>query len=161
MKSFFNINGEVDEAMLEKFINIHKESEGKEIVILFDSIGGYSHIWQQIIEVIDDIENCTLIAWNEISSSAFDIFFLSKCKKKVVDSCVGMSHLWWFTIHTNPYRKKWLSIRVKEENIINSTNKYIKFLKRIWVSKQKIKWYKTDYDVSFSAKELRKMIKKL
>lgn len=161
MKSFFNITGEVNESMLEKFINIHKESDGKEVVILFDSEWWYTHIWQQIIEIINDIEDCKIIAWNEISSSAFDIFFLSKCKKEVTDTCVWMAHLWWFSIHTNPYRKKWLSIGVKEKNIIHSTKKYIKFLKRIWVSKQKIKWYKTDYDVSFSAKEMRKMIKKL
>lgn len=161
MKSFFNISGEVDETMLEKFINIHKESEGKEIVILFDSEGGYTHIWQKIIEIINNIEDCTIIAWNEISSSAFDIFFLSKSKKEVVDCCIWMCHLWWFNIHTNPYRKKWLSIQTKEKNIIDSTKEYIKFLKRIWVPKQKIKWYKKDYDVSFSAKEMRKMIKKL
>lgn len=161
MKSFFNISGEVDETMLEKFINIHKESEWKKVVILFDSNGWYSHIWSQIISIINDIEDCTIIAWNEISSAAFDIFFLSKCKKEVVDACVWMCHLWSFSIYTNPYKKKWLSIGVKEKNIIHSTKKYIKFLKRIWVSKQKIKWYKTDYDVSFSAKEMRKMIKKL
>lgn len=160
MKTFINISGEVDDEMLDKFINIQKDSAWKEIVILFSSIGWFSHIWQHIVEVINNIENCTIRAWDEISSAGFSIFFDAKCKKEVSETCVGMTHVPSFSTNTSPYYTRWLSIQVKNKNIERSVKKDIKILTRLWVSKQKIKWYYQGYDVSFSSKELKKMVQK-
>ena len=152
MKTFVNINGDVDQEMLNKFITLQENSEWKEIVIFFDSPGGSSHI-------ADNIENCTIIAGNQIQSAWFNIFFKAKCKKEVSPTCYGMTHVPSYSDDTSPYFRKWLYKSVRDKNIVNSVKEQVKLLVNLWVSKQKIKWYIEWYDVSFTAKELRKMVK--
>lgn len=159
MKTFVNINGDVDQEMLNKFITLQENSEWKEIVIFFDSPGGSLHISEHIVEIIANIENCTIIAGNQIQSAWFNIFFKAKCKKEVSHTCYGMTHVPSYDNSTSPYFRKWLYKSVRDKNIVNSVKEQVKLLVNLWVSKQKIKWYIEWYDVSFTAKELRKMVK--
>ena len=162
-KIFETISGEVDEAMLQKFINIQKnQSDDTEITIFFESDWGNTSMGESIIHVINNTKNITLIGQNEILSAGFDIFFFSKCKKKVNKVCTGMCHIWSFSVSTNHYRRKGKAsgeTLCKIKNVEELSIYIAKFYKKeLWMSKKNVKAYLQDYDVYFSKKRLQKLI---
>lgn len=165
-KVFVNVNGDVNSEMLNAFITLHEQSKwnykDKEIICYFNSNWWDAAIGKCIVDIINDIPNFTLFAQWEISSCWFDIFFFSKCNKKVSSICRGMCHIGWFSSHKiNHLIKKvqWGSTKVDMENVEINSNAAAKFYKKIGMHKKDIKLYKQDYDINFSARQLKMFVR--
>ncbi len=91
MKTFF-IDGTVNKDMSALFRDC-LEYPG-DIQIFFESSGGSIRQASEIIHMLNqNADRVTLIANHEISSSAWMIFFYSKCKRDVIEGTLGMIHL--------------------------------------------------------------------
>ena len=161
-KVYTRITGSVDEDMLDKFIRLKDNANiEKENICIFESDGGDSWIWEKIVEIINSIPNFTLSAGSDISSCGFYIFFHSKCRKEVSEQTRGMTHMGSFSSHINHISIKKLqwSTRTTIENIKISAKKELKFYKKeLWISKKLRVAFSKDYEVHFSAKQMRKMV---
>jgi len=157
MPKYITIEGEVDQLMLQKFIDIPNEP----VVVFFTTNGGATNIWENIVEIINSLDDIELVWTDELSSCGFSIFFNAKCKKRITDNCVGMTHMGVFSSYINPYsiKKPQWGTKVKLMNIKHFFKKEVKFYKKeLWMWKSDIKAYKENYDVHFTAKRLRKFI---
>lgn len=146
----------------EEMCNIVSSSLEKEWEIKFyiDSTGWSSASCETIIHMINSQKDrITLIAKNYIASSAFNIFFYSKCKREVLPKCIWMTHM--ARIDTSMSAKKRIQTVSKFQLWLmkKETRKQIKFLKEIWVKKKECKLFMNEYDVYFSEKRLKKFLK--
>jgi hypothetical protein len=150
--------------MLNSFIRLHEQSKwdykDKHIVCYFCSNGWDTAIGKCIVDVINDIENFTLVAQAQIASCWFDIFFFAKCKKKVSPICRWMCHIGWFDTNINHRieKEQWWSQRVIMEDIKISSNKNAKFYKKMGMKKSDLKRYKQDNDINYSSRQLKMFV---
>lgn len=95
-----NLNGGIDSKTLKFLIKeLNTTGYGDHICIYINSTGGEVDIAEAIIEAIDRFSmdrKITLIAYWEVSSSAFQIFMRSNCEKKVLPHAHAVIHK---TIH--------------------------------------------------------------
>lgn len=93
MKALY-INGDIDDTVVNTFFNDFNKVPPKEkIVIYISSIGGFDHQSITIIDLINNNKNrIELVASGFIYSAAFNIFFFSKCKRRLLPETVGMAH---------------------------------------------------------------------
>lgn len=94
--AIISINGFLDTDVLTKFIKEWNESEKtthKKKDIYIDSHGGLISVGQTIQYMIGSCpDKCTLTAVGEIHSSAFELFYSVKCKRKILPFTFGMYH---------------------------------------------------------------------
>lgn len=164
MKKVFEIVAwEVDNSMLQKFIEIQRNSsDDTETIVFLETSWWNSSVSLNIVDVINNTKNITLVGQNDLFSAWFNIFFLSKCKKRINDICNGMCHMGWFTTHTNHVRRAWEPVwetRCSLHNVKTLSNKLAKFYRETCgMSKKDVKAYLDDYDVYFSKRRMQKMI---
>ena len=80
-----NINGNVDNEMLDKFIEFFNNNNKLEKIIYFSSRGGNVDSASAIINLINQNKiTTTLIAYSKICSCGFDIFFKSECLRNLL-----------------------------------------------------------------------------
>ena len=88
--SVISITGFGDQKLLDQFIKDWNESEKttqKKKDIYIDSPGGFVSIFQVIQNMIDScLDKCSLTAVGELHSSAFELFYSVKCKRKILPS---------------------------------------------------------------------------
>lgn len=161
-KVYTRITGSVDEEMLDKFIRLKDNANiEKENICIFESDGGTAWIGEKIVKIINSIPNFTLSAGCDISSCGFYIFFHSKCRKEVSEQTRGMIHIGSFSSNINhiSIKKPRGSTNSTLENIKIFGKKELKFYKKdLWISKKLRDMFSKDYEVYFSAKQMKKMV---
>lgn len=99
---------------LVEFLN----SNGGEKRILISSDGGYYQVMEAMLHLINaDWDNITLVAYNRIYSSAFELFFRAKCHKRLAGGVVGMFHQGELGIQINEFGVKGREATAKEQYI--------------------------------------------
>lgn len=89
---YFQIDGKIDEAMLNKFIDFCNQYETEECTIIVNSGGGKSTISTVMLHIINlNKQRFTLVSAG-VYSAAFYIFYFAKCKRKIVIGSLGMIH---------------------------------------------------------------------
>lgn len=88
------INGDIDDVIVNSFFaEFNKISIKEKITIYISSNGGYDHQSLAIIDLINNNANrIELVASGFIYSAAFNIFFFTKCKHRLLPETVGMAH---------------------------------------------------------------------
>ena len=99
MNNIVYIKGEIDDTSVATFITDYNKCDLDEpITIYLNSVGGDVAHASVIADVINNkAESTVLIATGEIFSAAFNIFFASKCKRMLLEDCIGMAHFSWAT----------------------------------------------------------------
>ena len=95
IKKYFYICGDIDDTLTSNFLNFYNSLnyETDEAIIYVSSDGGYYSCAQIIIDVINKSQvKTTLIASDRICSSAFILFYFSKCEIKILNGTYGMIH---------------------------------------------------------------------
>jgi len=88
-----HIRGNVDNEMLEKFIQMYN-TESSEYIVYFSSAGGSCDTANAIVHLINkNAEKTTIICYWQILSAGFKIFYESKCKREITENSIGMWHL--------------------------------------------------------------------
>ena len=90
------ISDEFTEDLLGSFIAKINEANDKgdtKIVIYLNSIGGEYHVMEAMLDIINSTpEKFELVAYGQISSCAFILFFRSMCVKYYAGGVLGMYH---------------------------------------------------------------------
>lgn len=90
------LNGTIDDDMLSKLIDFYNEvgkEENKSAIIYFSSNGGSCVSSDAMIDLINYHKDITtLVGYNALFSSAFDLFFNTECKHKFAGGVIGMYH---------------------------------------------------------------------
>lgn len=153
------LTDDVSQSMCDIVIStINEESE---ITFYLNSQWWRAQYARCIVDAINkNKDRITLIATHEISSAAFRIFFLSKCKREILDDTEWLAHMGRIDVRMD-WNKETSSIdnwRVKEMRKEEDVQE--KLLKSLWVSKRNRKLFLKWYDIYFNTKSLRKMLKK-
>lgn len=116
---------------------------------------------EQIIDLINENKDrVTLVASNYIASNAFNIFFRSECKRKVLPKTEWMAHMsridtsisWKWRIQSTT---KW-----QIKNMWKEAKTEEKILKKLWISKKIRKQFLKEYNIYFTTKQLKNMLSK-
>lgn len=96
-----NLSGEIDQALFDKLVDALNLLEDKKLLtVYFNSSGGSVDWMEAIIDVINqNQEKMQLIAFGEINSAAFDIFFRSKCDREILPETIGICHFSGAKVH--------------------------------------------------------------
>lgn len=101
MEKYISLEGEINTELFDKFLKDFNRID-EDIVIYLNSRGGYISTQEAIVDLINRNKNrITIIGYCELYSSAFDIFFKSKCKKILIPNTTGMVHLGSIDIQIN------------------------------------------------------------
>lgn len=96
MHTFFNMYGELNSEMLNKFIeavNANLREDNGPLHIYLNSVGGEDGVAQAILEIINlNPDQYLLAGCGELSSCAFTLFFNANCGRTLLQNCFGMSH---------------------------------------------------------------------
>jgi ATP-dependent protease ClpP protease subunit len=152
------LDTDVNEEMKDKVLEALNEDW--EIMFYLNSWGGKAQFANFIIDQINkNKDRVTLIATLQIASAAFRIFFLSKCKREILDDTEWLAHMGQQNIKMNGKEEisnvdKWRIKEMMKEEFVQE-----KLLKNLWVSKRNRKLFMQWYDIYFNTKQLRKMLK--
>ena len=89
---YFYLNGSMKQELFDKFINFCNQYPDDKWGIVIDSGGGGESFCHAMLHIIDDHKDCVLISMG-CYSSAFELFYLSKCEKLITTNSMGMFHL--------------------------------------------------------------------
>lgn len=90
IKTFYET--EINEDFQKEITELY--STDKNVVIYLCSGGGFSWVADSVIDMINrNAERTKLIAYGQISSSAFRIFMEAQCSKEILPNTYGMFHL--------------------------------------------------------------------
>lgn len=95
--------GEVNKELVNQFLEqFNKIKEASPITIYINSEGGFAGEGDAIIDIINcNAKRITLVACGEIASCGFNIFFETKCKKRILEGTTGMAHFSWASFSLN------------------------------------------------------------
>lgn len=100
------LKGEVEPEMAQQLVyalnNLQKEEK---LDVYLSSSGGSVFVAELILDLVNrHKDKITLYGYGDISSSAFDLFFLSECEKILVGNPVGMYHQSTVEIRVNEHK---------------------------------------------------------
>lgn len=151
-----NIIGEIGNEAFEKLISVYNElKEGQTLTIYLHSGGGSVEAMESIIDLITtNKDKTTLIAYGEICSAAFDIFFRSNCERDILRGTTGMAH--YTGINVNIISKTKVN---KSDKGYVEWNKIemaycLKFYEKLGFNKSELKSIKEGKDVFFQTGRL-------
>lgn len=158
---YIHLDGEVNEMFIDKFFQAFNQPLGadEEIIIYLDSPGGRLSYGEIILDVIDKYKDrITLIASGEIFSCAFNIFFFSNCKRKILTSAIGMAHYAWSIAPTDGESikgdiNKFVIQSMKEDKVL-----YIAKLKEKGLSRKELKQIEDGHDCFFTTERLQELL---
>lgn len=164
-----HLEGTVNSEMVDKLIEhynklefINAETNLETLTIYFKSGGGENASASVIIDLINNNkENTILIAYDQILSNGFKIFFEVICPKRIVPHTIGMYHLTshpniiiyeGHTLETDPYID-FVKANMKGFNYLESVHKLVDF------TEKELKDLKSNQDVWITEKRLNQMLK--
>lgn len=87
-------NAFIDKDSVEKFISFVDANPDQNITLYLTSSGGEEAGMHVLLDVINhDPERFEIYAIERIFSSAFELFFMAKCKRRLAPATIGMCHL--------------------------------------------------------------------
>lgn len=155
------IYGKGDEKTLDKFISDWNASANTFKDIYIDCEGGLYSVFQVMLDIINSTPSkCQLIACGELHSAAFEMFYLAKCRKKIIPFTFGMYHLATDEIETDEKGKpKSGQAQAKLDNL-KATKKFtLSFCQKIGMNASEIKRIKNGEDVYFQTDRLNYFLK--
>lgn len=89
-----NINESIGKETVDRIASaINELKPGEKVFIYLSSEGGDPGCADAIIHIINNnVDLIEIVGYGDIMSSAFDIFFKSKCYRILLPGCMGMSH---------------------------------------------------------------------
>ncbi len=156
------ITGEINDNLVDHFIKeYNKLDKSNPIVIYINTMGGDVYHAEVIIDIINNNkDNITLIASGEIYSAGFNIFFFSKCAKKLLPEALGMAHFAWSIFQFDESGKpsndqdKFLMTEMKRSKDIT-----IKRFEAIGLTPKEISKIKQSKECYFSNERLHELLK--
>ena len=162
--SVISITGFGDQKLLDQFIKDWNESEKttqKKKDIYIDSPGGFVSIFQVIQNMIDScLDKCSLTAVGELHSSAFELFYSVKCKRKILPFTFGMYHLSYddITIDEKGKAKEEYG-KARLDNLKLTKQHTISFCKSVGMNQKEIREITSGRDVYFQQDRLNYFLK--
>jgi hypothetical protein len=162
--AIISINGFGDNDLLHKFIKDWNESEKtthrrKEIYL--DSVGGHISVFAEIQNIIDSCQDkCTLTAVGEIHSSAFELFYSVRCKRKILPFTFGMYHFGFDEIAIDEKgRAKEAYGKARMDNLKLMRRHTLVFCRKIGMSDAEVKDISSGKDTYFQIDRLNHFLK--
>lgn len=96
-----------DKDFIEKLAKAINESNPEEVIEMYlHSNGGSTAIKEAVTDIINaNPEKFTLVGYEYLASSAFNLFIKAKCRKKLLPGTIGMYHLATNTLDFNDRMK--------------------------------------------------------
>lgn len=164
-----NISEEFTKELLDRFCETLNNLGAKEkLTILLNSRGGEYPFAQAMLELINSesyVNRITLVGFNVLASSAFELFFLAKCDRKLIDGTIGMYHQSTISVEIGENlqpvdNEDW----VRTDYLQNFSRKQTDFVCHLLgfdkVIKDKIRDKNKKTDVWFTVKEMNDFLKK-
>jgi ATP-dependent protease ClpP protease subunit len=160
MINAIHLSGEVDEQMVDNLLNFVKNLDEGPIFIYLYSPGGDVACGNVILDVINKLENVTLIASGFIYSSAFDVFFFSNCQHKIIlEGTVGMTHFKRSTFDINENgQPNSHEAKFALSNIKKYRNSTIQKLKDLGLPSKHLNTVKQGKDAFLTTEELKTLL---
>jgi ATP-dependent protease ClpP protease subunit len=147
---------------IHKVANFYNSNLGK-VVIYLNSRGGNYDAMEVVLDIINSHKNRTiLVAYGCIASCAFELFFDSKCTKKLVGGCVGMYHQSKIDVTVNEK----MGVCAEDRMRIDYMNNYMalrtkKICKSIKMTKQETEKIEIGNDLWFGVNRMIEFTKNL
>lgn len=138
----------------------NKLEEDQYLYIYWSSYGGEVSYGEAIIHLINDnIERTVLIGNGEMYSAGFDVFFRSRCERKILPGTTGMVHFAMVSVTLiknsvakSPFDK--LNMDWSNEDF----KKRIDYYSRLGLTKKELNAFKKGEDVYFSETRLNELL---
>jgi hypothetical protein len=158
-----NLSGEINSDLLEKLIlGINNLKEGEKALLYLNSVGGDVGIYEAMVDIINiNAHRLELIAYNQICSAAFNLFYEINCPKGMTKSTIGMAHSAYGYIGMKGKNK---AVGVADEAFLLSLDKAverdIKFYKKLGFTALELKSIKEGKDLWFQNERLETFLNK-
>lgn len=154
-----------DGLVKQQNVDNEKKTEHKkiQIKIYFTTAGGSISEAKILIDYINKLPKnyeIELIASAEISSSGFDIFFRTKCKKRIIKDTVSVLHLAQTWFRSNEMLNKRSADVFIHKELKKANERDLKFYLAIGIKPEEIKRMKTGKDIYLNYKRLKKILTK-
>lgn len=152
----FHLNGIIDDDLLNKFYAFWNQYEEDDWTISIFSGGGFTAAGKTIINALNSRQGMVTLICHEAYSVAYEIFYRTKCKKILAETCKGMYHL--------SSAKMWITANMmastEEDRVIvkdwkETRSQYI-FAKE-FMNKKEFKKFKKGDDVYFTFKRMKEI----
>ena len=157
-----NINEDIGKETVDKLANsINQLKSAEKLFIYFASGGGDIEAIEPFIHIINNnIDIIEIVAYGEIKSSEFEIFFKCMCHRILLNNTLGMYHHSKVTVNINengtPSTKFDHANKVWTKNLRDQT---ISFCKGIEMTDKEILEIKQGKDVYFQPKRMQELLK--
>lgn len=150
----------IDPELLDKFINIVNNPDNEKIVIYLNSGGGSPFVSDVMIDIINkNINRFVIIANDLIGSSAFDLFFKSKCDRRIMPGTIGMYHQSYSSIDISENHKP--AYQIDKAYYVRMNKVFypegIEFVSKLGLTKKEFKHYKNGDDLYFQYDRLTEL----
>lgn len=160
---YFSWDGPINEEFLSKITEIINATTPDEVTYFyFSSTGGNVPIALAAIDMINRCDNpIGIIAYSELFSSAFHIFFKARCGKALIETCVGGIHQRYGNIRVNSDGK----IKPEDDSVGSfrkQGEKYARedyvWLKGLGLTEEELEDFKRGKDLFFNYNQLSKIL---
>ena len=153
---YFHLEGEINDELLTKFYEFCNSYEDNDWTISICSGGGFTTIGKTIVHLINQRPKRVTLICQEAYSSAFEIFYRSKCKRILTGFCKGMFHL----NSAKMYMQSNLKPEFIEDRCImqnwKDSNTNTEMAEEFLTTKELIK-FKKGQDIYFSLERMKKI----
>lgn len=154
---YFHFNGDINEKLLDDFLQFINEYQIGELGIVLNSIGGKKNLTHVLLDIINiNSQRITLISCGCYSASFF-LFYKAKCNKKMTEGNVGMMHYASTNINTMSNGKPTYS---EDENTVSNWKESVKdeveFVEK-FMTPSELRKYKRGNDVYFTFKRMKEI----
>ncbi len=158
MPKTYNLHGSIDQDMLDKFIEFLNDTPEEHVTVYLASGGGSAPIAAVLCEILSE-PRFTLCAYDQISSSAFWLFFKAGCKKRLIHGCEGMMHQMTFTVELNEKGKPTGQIENTHQDVIDFYAKHSEsFMLELNLTSKEKNMFREGFDVMFSPDMMREIL---
>jgi ATP-dependent protease ClpP protease subunit len=158
----FSLSDNICKESFEKLVQAYNNmADGDTIYIYLNSVGGDCSFMQAVIDIIN--QNCditVLIAYGEIYSAAFEIFFRTVCERRILPGTSGMAHFSrlpvWIVREGVPM-DEWSKYFTKWAN--EDFKRTVSYYQALGFNKLESKSLKENKDVFFNETRLRTLLR--
>jgi len=154
------ISTRFDDEMLSYFINACNDLIVDDVMTIYlKSVGGDTWVMQVILDIINNHPTkFFLIAVDEISSCAFELFMRAHCDKEILFACTGMYHQTFFHgVNLRMDNSNDLTIAEKDYQKIRLEEAH-QFCENIGFTKKELKDFLLGKDVLFTYHRMLKFL---
>ena len=153
---------DVDDEMFNDLINaVNSLPDEEDLTIYLSTDGGSALVSMRICDLIEqNRDRIELIAAGEIYSAGFEIFFKSKCRRRIVSGTYGMYHTSRLTVqidvHKRPTNEDNRQVLLWGKNY--KTNDMLTFCSTLPLTKAELSNLKKGVDVYFTYERIQEFL---